>query len=648
MADQDDGQPKNYYERIQLQNFKFQMFRRFGWSMKWDKQYIKDNRKFWTRVDLPRVGPPPIFGERPVDWAQRRYHNPSAISSAKPDIEDPRHDNDPTANKARDALQNAKHYFGSSLFRYQKVLGFGGLGLALHYRYDGEGTPKDVAVKLSLASWESDDLRKEGRAMEAMLGAVHAVQLVHPQEVGRQPLAPFFLKPTVDDSSDEEDSSGDESIDQPHRPPRVPRHFRSAEEHQARRQNYNNRYRTWYYRNAALEARNDYLLLEYIEGGDLRMLINRISEATPGPGGPGGVTPIPNRILWALWLCLVRACVGLKYPPRKFHPQRFDRVDLIEDAPPARKRWRAKNWVHFDIDPTNIFVGNIERPEWDEPASENAPFTRPVTPGEGSSSREEYIPKTAPTATINYFSGMLRQLTVKVTRGESSTAQQGNAPERASRKRKYDVYHKDRAIGEHLFVPKLKLADFGLTEHIKTFKRNYYYVRRRAVGKSSYLAPEQFSADWDTIPGDTDGPEAGENPVAGSYSAATNVWGIALTMWIIITQRQPPSPPQPQIPPGVYIPGGRHAVNIDDALRGMNPNLPISYCPLLMDGQFNNVDEDLRRTIYQCMYHNPSHRPTVEELLVQGRVGIQKVFPNETDEVVNRWVDRFILSAPTA
>lgn len=130
-----------------------------------------------------------------------------------------------------------------------------------------------------------------------MLGAVHAVQLVHPQEVGRQPLAPFFLKPTVDDSSDEEDSSGDESIDQPHRPPRVPRHFRSAEEHQARRQNYNNRYRTWYYRNAALEARNDYLLLEYIEGGDLRMLINRISEATPGPGGPGGVTPIPNRIL---------------------------------------------------------------------------------------------------------------------------------------------------------------------------------------------------------------------------------------------------------------------------------------------------------------------------------------------------------------
>lgn len=40
------------------------------------------------------------------------------------------------------------------------------VGLALHYRYDGEGTPKDVAVKLSLASWESDDLRKEGRAME--------------------------------------------------------------------------------------------------------------------------------------------------------------------------------------------------------------------------------------------------------------------------------------------------------------------------------------------------------------------------------------------------------------------------------------------------------------------------------------------------
>lgn len=85
---------------------------------------------------------------------------------------------------------------------------------------------------------------------------------------------------------------------------------------------------------------------------------------------------------------MVRSCVAMKYPPRKFHPDRptwrrpNGRTDLIERIPPPHKRWRAKNWVHFDIDPTNskwlllrllrrfdwliyvhtVFIGNIEIP----------------------------------------------------------------------------------------------------------------------------------------------------------------------------------------------------------------------------------------------------------------------------------------------
>ncbi|KAI0122736.1 kinase-like domain-containing protein [Daldinia grandis] len=647
MADPNDGLPRDYYEKAQLVAFKFKMYRTMGWSMGWERQYIKDNRDLWTQIQLPRGGPSPVFNPRPKDWPQWRYHNSVSVTTP-PDIEDPQHDHDPTANKARDALANAKDYFRSPIFRYQKVLGYGGLGLALHYRYDGDGDPKDVAMKLSLKSWQSGDLRREGKAMEAMAGAAHSVQLVRPEEVGREPLDPFYPLPMEDDSSDDEDSSGDESIDQPYRPPRVSRSLRSAEDQDARDENFINRYNAWHERNPTLRARKDYLLLEYIEGGDLRVLIERISEATPGPGRSGAVTTVPNRILWALWLCLVRACVGMKYPPRKFHPQRLDRGDLIEDAPPARKRWRAKNWVHFDIDPSNIFVGNIERPEWDEPISQNDPYTQPVAPEDGSPSRKEYVPKTAPTATISYFSGILRDMSVRVTRGEPSRASKGKGPDNASRKRKYDVYHRDRAEGEHLLVPKLKLADFGLTELIKTYKRNEYYARRRAVGKSTYLAPEQFASNWENVPGEPYGPEAGDDPVAGSYGTAMNVWGIALTMWIIITQRRPPAPPQPQIPPGVFIPGGRTTGDIDEAIRQVNPNLPISYCPLLMDGGFNHVDEDLRRAIYQCMYHNPTHRPTVEELLVQGREGIRKQFPNETDEAINLWVNRFILSAPTS
>ncbi|KAI1468339.1 kinase-like domain-containing protein [Daldinia caldariorum] len=640
-------QPRDSYERAQLRNYKFYAFRRLGKApSSWTAEEVRLSRSNWIQMAVPRPIRPAIFTRNQAPWVMHRYRNPSAVAAGMPDIEDPTLGNDPWVNSVKTRLANAKEYFNNNMFRFQKVLGYGGLGLALHFRHDGDQTPTDVAMKLSLKSWVADDLRKEEQAMAKLTGAVHAVQLVDPEEVGVPRQARYHPMPTGDDSSSSEDSSGDESIDYPRRPPRLIRGRDTPADQHQRARDYERRRAQWIERNDAMGPRKDFILLEYIEGGDLRMLINKIGSTT----GPGQVARIPNRVLWAMWLCLVRACVGMKYPPRKFHPERFARSDLIEDAPPARKRWRGKNMVHFDIDPSNILIGNIERPEdfVDENSNEgsqnssSSQDTVIYDPIEGSSNEGERETPSHFQAMMSYFTRLVGGWT-----GEPSDKKKQDEPAQSQpRKRKYDVYHDDRTWGEHIFIPKLKLGDFGLAQEIKSYKRNDYYVRRRATGKYWFYAPEQFGAEWERIPADPDGQEAGENQIAGRYCSATNVWGIALTMWVLITQRIPPMPPQAQIPPGINIP--KNADRIDELLWHIQPGMPVSYCALLMDGDFEYIDEDLRTAIYQCMYHQPNYRPTVEELLLQAQEGISRRYPDEDDDVVNRWVSEYVLNAPTS
>ncbi|KAL7619602.1 hypothetical protein AAE478_010143 [Parahypoxylon ruwenzoriense] len=171
----------------------------------------------------------------------------------------------------------------------------------------------------------------------------------------------------------------------------------------------------------------------------------------------------------------------------------------------------------------------------------------------------------------------------------------------------------DREEGEHLLVPRFK---------------------------------EQFCGDWDNTQPVRNGVDVYKHAIAGSYGSAMNVWGVALTMWSVITHREPHIPPQPQIPPGVTVPDDTPS-DMDEFLEEVAPNTPISYCPLLMDedGPCEYVDPELRRTIYECMYHNPNHRPTVEKLLEQAKRGIQKVFDGETDQYVQAWTYEMLFNA---
>ncbi|KAI1080696.1 hypothetical protein F5B20DRAFT_538587 [Whalleya microplaca] len=514
--------------------------------------------------------------------------------------------------------------------------------------------PKDFVLKFARDNWESHEMRIEEETTRKVKNSAHCIQLIEPNDIGKAPNRTFIRTLAEDDSSEDCDTSGDDSatnaqlrrIDERQRNRRRDRSANILARRQRRRAA----------RVAEITAkiaeegeeygnvpRKDFIIVEYMENGDFANLLMKLTECN-------NYSKIPNRVLWAFWLCLVRACVAMEYPPRKHHSarkrpiipenavpegqakanrmlrelkrlgipvynqvdyetraQQHDQVkgDLIEDIPQGLKAVRRQNLVHFDIDPQNILVSGFELDptgleQWDSLRQQEAARAPPNKP--------------------------LKPL--------SSTGKRW-----------------DRINGEHELVPKLKLADFGLAEKIKRQKRNVYYFNRRFKGKHGYYAPEQFGPEWEGIPNTRDGDELADSSIAGFYGPHTNIWGIALTMWMLITRFKPPIPPQPQIPPDTDTSNW----NFDDVnsirsnIRLMGFAQPISYCPLLRDDRvddYNWADQTLRQTIYECMYHRPKDRPTLDVLLQQAKQKVTQEFPGETDQVVRAWIHKWFYNPP--
>ncbi|KAK8017906.1 hypothetical protein PG991_007096 [Apiospora marii] len=86
------------------------------------------------------------------------------------------------------------------------------------------------------------------------------------------------------------------------------------------------------------------IALEYVENGSFTRLLERCNEA--------GVR-VPNRVLWSIMLCLIRACVGLTWPARS-----QDREPAkLETIPRKRK---PTPYAHNDLHVDNIMFGNME------------------------------------------------------------------------------------------------------------------------------------------------------------------------------------------------------------------------------------------------------------------------------------------------
>ncbi|KAI1324535.1 hypothetical protein F5Y16DRAFT_402254 [Xylariaceae sp. FL0255] len=89
------------------------------------------------------------------------------------------------------------------------------------------------------------------------------------------------------------------------------------------------------------------LVTEFLENGTLARLIQRVVDRD---------VVVPNRILWAFYLCGVRACIALAYPKASYPGT----AGVVEEIPGAAAGVEAYNLVHCDIYTDNVVIGNID------------------------------------------------------------------------------------------------------------------------------------------------------------------------------------------------------------------------------------------------------------------------------------------------
>ncbi|KAI0139445.1 kinase-like domain-containing protein [Hypoxylon sp. NC0597] len=655
-----------YKEMAQAINHLFKYYRTTGRFLPWNPESIAAAYPIYSKEPIPKVGGSAQPTLSVGAWDDRRKYKDTEVGLK---LDGPPIQTDDEARYAQRRHQQFSEWFSNTGgFQLQKALGWGGSGIVAHFRYQGADPPgpprqRDIAVKFPLGGWRKESIHKEIQHTKKVKQSAHCIQMIDPKETGKR--AREILVPlSDDDSSTDGGSSGNESGTE---------HALKERRQRKRKRRLNRRRSEWSrkmamtrhtYRQRQISLNNqaytedvnkpqrDFIIFEYMENGDLAGLIHRLAEDPEGGR-------VPNRVLWAFWLCLVRACVGMEYPPRKFHPNRKDPTlppdaevlhverqknsiirwirrqrgtvtydpstqenlqriwdlqgnDLIETIPKDWKARRKQNFVHFDIDPQNILMDGLEMDvdnmaEWQD------------------------VRKAA------------RQRIIDNEGADEPFKDIKRVDQRT-----------DRLKGEHELVPKLKLADFGLAQVVKQDKRNIYYSNKRPRGKNSYFAPEQFSHNWDFIPGIPDGDDLANSDVAGYYGPHTNIWGIALTMWVLITKYHPPMPPQPQAPEEVveaaaeYLSANPTTEETSDAYTKVLNNLkfpPISYCALLWDSSIHDydyIDKDLRRTIYECLYHRPNDRPTLSVLLEQATQKASATFDNETDQDIREWVHRWL------
>ncbi|KAI0966918.1 kinase-like domain-containing protein [Xylaria arbuscula] len=186
-------------------------------------------------------------------------------------------------------------YFVSSPFwQYERMLGHGTYGLAILVGQKGRGSAGfRMVIKVALDSGGTQ-LRNEISWLKQLNGAMHIVRMI----ASMDPQSPFLD---------------------------------------------NNRYppMSWVF-DALVRIRGPLLAMEYINNGNLTTLFSRIEERG---------LHMPNRMLWSLFLCMVRACIGMAYP---IGAALTSPISTLEMIPPGRTPGLLK---HGDIALRNIMIG---------------------------------------------------------------------------------------------------------------------------------------------------------------------------------------------------------------------------------------------------------------------------------------------------
>lgn len=95
-------------------------------------------------------------------------------------------------------------------------------------------------------------------------------------------------------------------------------------------------------------------------------------------------------------------------------------------------------------------------------------------------------------------------------------------------------------------------------------------------------------------------------------------------MWVLITKRMPPVPPQ------------------ISRFNMLEPDAPPNYGIFLDHPMSHYVDLDLRNAITSCMKHRPEDRPDIADLVRQAQVGTARAYEGETDDMIRGWVRKLV------
>jgi len=152
----------------------------------------------------------------------------------------------------------------------------------------------------------------------------------------------------------------------------------------------------------------------------------------------------------------------------------------------------------------------------------------------------------------------------------------------------------------------------------------------RRTGKRGYLAPEQFTSEWDYISSDI---VPDRTRIAGKYSWKTNLWHVGCIMWSMITHKYLPRGPVPEEvdmtrlapvdnPPIAtrWAPGRpgrtrrRPGVPFGSPIRPVTKWTYGNYVCRDSDGIFREADPELRTLVMRFMMDDPADRPEMEEI----------------------------------